>query len=152
MVLFLNDIGTGEVVLILAFILIFFGAKSIPGLARTFGRTIRQIKDASADLQSEIKKSANDMKGDLNLQELIDDTKRDLQRPLDQYAADIEDVMKRTPTHSQPQQRKIPSPTPESTPDTVGENGTSTPPPVPAPTPVPEKSAQTPPTSSDSPE
>ena len=107
MVLFLNDIGTGEVVLILVFILIFFGSKSIPGLARTLGRTIRQIKDASADLQSEIKKSTNDMKGELNLKELIDDTKNDIQRPLDQYAADIEDVMKRKPTHSQPQQRKV---------------------------------------------
>lgn len=152
MVLFLNDIGTGEVLLILVFILIFFGSKSIPGLARTFGRTIRQIKDASADLQSEIKKSTNDMKGDLNLQELIDDTKRDLQRPLDQYAADIEDVMKRKPTHSQPQQRKIPSPTPESTTE-IGENGApaSTPlPSTPSAAPAPEKSVQTPPASADS--
>jgi len=106
MVLFLNDIGTGEVVLILVFILIFFGSKSIPGLARTMGRTIRQIKDASADLQSEIKKSTNDLKNDLNLKEIIDDTERDIRKPLDQYASDIEDVMKRKPTNSLPQQRK----------------------------------------------
>lgn len=106
MVLFLNDIGTGEVILVLVFILIFFGSKSIPGLARTFGRTIRQIKDASSDLQSEIKKSTNELKGDLNLKEIIDDTARDVRKPLDQYAADIEDVMKRTPTSSVPKQRK----------------------------------------------
>ena len=107
MVLIFNDIGGMEVLLILAFILIFFGSKSIPGLARTFGRTIRQIKDASADLQSEIKKSTNELKGELNLKEIIDDTSRDIQRPLDQYAADIEDVMKRTPTNSLPKQKKI---------------------------------------------
>lgn len=105
MVLFLNDIGTGEVLLILVFILIFFGSKSIPGLARTMGRTIRQIKDASNDLQSEIRKSSNELKGDLNLKEIIDDTARDIQRPLDQYAADIEDVMKRKPTNSLPKQK-----------------------------------------------
>ncbi len=148
MVLFLNDIGTGEVVLILIFILIFFGSKSIPGLARTLGRTIRQIKDASADLQSEIKKSSNELKGDLNLRELIDDTKRDIQKPLDQYAADIEDVMKRKPTHSQPQQRKItPAPEGDST-ESNTESLESTPIP-PVQTPQPEKSPVPPASSSD---
>ncbi|MCJ8289511.1 MAG: twin-arginine translocase TatA/TatE family subunit [Crocinitomicaceae bacterium] len=107
MVLFLNDIGTSEVVLILVFILIFFGSKSIPGLARTLGRTIRQVKDASNDLQSEIRKSSNELKAGLNLKELIDDTARDIQRPLDQYAADIEDVIKRTPINSMPKQRAV---------------------------------------------
>ena len=107
MVLFLNDIGTSEVVLILVFILIFFGSKSIPGLARTLGRTIRQVKDASNDLQSEIRKTSNELKGELNLKELIDDTARDIQKPLDQYAADIEDVIKRTPINSMPLQKAV---------------------------------------------
>lgn len=101
--------------MILVFILIFFGSKSIPGLARTFGRTIRQIKDASNDLQSEIRKSSNELKGDLNLKEIIDDTARDIQRPLDQCAADVEDVMKRKPTNSLPKQ-KVSKPTPPSEP------------------------------------
>lgn len=102
MVLFLNDIGTGEVLLILAFILIFFGAKSIPGLARTMGRTMRQIKDASSDLQSEIRKSGNEMKNDLDLKGIIQQTSDDLKRPLDQYAQDIDDALKYRPTNSQP--------------------------------------------------
>lgn len=119
MVLFLNDIGTSEVVLILVFILIFFGSKSIPGLARTMGRTIRQIKDASNDLQSEIKKSTNELKGELNLKELIDDTARDVRRPLDQYAADIEDVMQRKPTNSLPKQRVADATPTIASPDTI---------------------------------
>ena len=107
MVLILNDIGGMEILLILAFILIFFGSKSIPGLARTFGRTIRQIKDASADLQTEIRKSSNELKGELNLKEIIDDTARDIQKPLDQYAADIEDAVNRKPSNSLPKQKKV---------------------------------------------
>lgn len=117
MVLFLNDIGTSEVMLILVFILIFFGSKSIPSLARTVGRTIRQIKDASNDLQSEIKKSSQELKGDLNLTELIDDTARDIRQPLDQYAADVEDVLKRKPSNSLPHQslvQPVPIPVPEA--------------------------------------
>ena len=115
MLLFLNDIGTGEVLLILAFILIFFGSKSIPGLARTMGRTIRQIKDASNDLQNEIRKSGQEMKNDLNISEIIEDTANDIKRPLDQYAQDIEDVVSRKPIHSNPRQKvTTSSPAPEA--------------------------------------
>lgn len=67
MLLFLNDVAGSEVVLILLFILIFFGPKSIPGIAKTFGKTIYQIKQASDDLKSEISKSGNSIKKDLNL-------------------------------------------------------------------------------------
>ncbi len=67
MLLFLNDIGGSEVLLIILFILIFFGPKSIPGIAKSFGKTIYQIKQASDDLKSEISKSGNEIKKDLNL-------------------------------------------------------------------------------------
>lgn len=102
MILFLNDIGTWEVLLILVFILIFFGSKSIPGLARTMGRTIRQIKDASNDLQSEIRKSGEEMKKDLNLKGIIEDTANDIRRPLDQHAQDLESALKYQPKTSIP--------------------------------------------------
>jgi sec-independent protein translocase protein TatA len=71
MILFLSDVAGSEVVLILLFILMFFGSKSIPGIAKTMGRTMRQIKDASQDLQNEIKKSGVDIKNDLNLNRMI---------------------------------------------------------------------------------
>lgn len=94
MVLFLNDVATSEVFLILVFILIFFGAKSIPGLARTLGRTIRQVKDASAEIQSEIKKSSSEIKKDLNLDQMLEDTANEIKRPMEQYKNDLEDAMK----------------------------------------------------------
>ena len=97
MVLFLNDVATSEVLLILVFILIFFGAKSIPGLARTLGRTIRQVKDASAEIQSEIKKSSSEMKKDLNLDQLLEDTANDIKRPLEEHKKDLENAVKYDP-------------------------------------------------------
>lgn len=75
----------------------FFGSKSIPGLARTMGRTIHQIKEASSDIQSEIKKSTSEMKGDLNLQGLIKETTDDIKRPLDQMAVDLDNAVKYQP-------------------------------------------------------
>lgn len=58
----LFGISGGEIFVILLFILIFFGADKIPGIARTMGRTIRQVKDATSDIQRDIQNSANSVK------------------------------------------------------------------------------------------
>ena len=96
MLLFLNDIAGSEVLLILVFILMFFGSKSIPGIAKTFGKTMYQIKQASADLQGEIKKSGMDIKKDLNLTSIISDTVEEIQRPLDQQMVEMDDIINYT--------------------------------------------------------
>lgn len=100
MLLFLSDVAGSEILLILVFILIFFGSKSIPSLARTMGRTIRQIKDASDELQNEIKKSGMDMKNDLNLNAIIEETAQDIQRPLQQHAREIDEALRFEPPKS----------------------------------------------------
>ena len=119
MVLFLNDISGSEVLLILVFVLMFFGSKSIPGLARTLGRTMRQIKDASNDLQDEIRKSGADMKKDLNLNGLMEDTARDIQQPLDQYVSDLDDAVSyQPPPRMQVPPTAVETPTPSKEIDT----------------------------------
>lgn len=64
MLLFLNISG-GEIFVVLIFVLMFFGSSSIPTLARSLGRGFRQIKDAAQEVQSEIRKSADEMSNDL---------------------------------------------------------------------------------------
>lgn len=97
MYLFLNDVAGSEILLILFFILIFFGSKSIPGIARTVGRTMRQIQDASSDIQNEIKKSTNDYKKDLNLEGIFRETAEEVRRPLDQAMHDLDNSVKYNP-------------------------------------------------------
>ena len=97
MLLFLNDIAGSEVLLILVFILIFFGSKSIPGIAKTFGKTMYQIKQASSDLQDEIKKSGVDIKNDLNISSFIKETTEEIQRPLDQQMVEMENIINYNP-------------------------------------------------------
>lgn len=58
----LFGISGGEIFIVLLFVLIFFGADKIPGIARTMGRTIRQIKDATSDIQRDFQDSANSVK------------------------------------------------------------------------------------------
>jgi len=74
MLLFLEDIGGGEILLVLLVILVFFGPKSIPGIAKTFGKTIYQIKQASDDLKKEMTKSGLDIKNQMNFDKIIDKT------------------------------------------------------------------------------
>lgn len=102
MLLFLNDIAGSEILLILVFILMFFGSKSIPGIAKTFGRTMYQIKQASADLQDEIKKSGVDIKKDLNLTGIIQETVEEVHRPLDQQMVEMESIINYNPPPKTP--------------------------------------------------
>lgn len=60
------DISAGEIFMILLVTLIFFGSKGIPDVAKTLGRTMRQVRDASQDVQREIRKGASDIKRTLD--------------------------------------------------------------------------------------
>ncbi len=44
---FLGGMGTTEIILIIAVLLLFFGAKRIPDLAKGLGKGIKEFKDAS---------------------------------------------------------------------------------------------------------
>ncbi|QHL87691.1 twin-arginine translocase TatA/TatE family subunit [Nibribacter ruber] len=56
---FIGNLGTGEMILIVLVILLLFGAKRIPDLARGLGKGIREFKDATNEIKSDIEKSAN---------------------------------------------------------------------------------------------
>jgi len=54
--------GGIEIVIIVLVILLFFGAKRIPELARGLGQGIKEFRKASDDLKREIDKGAEDEK------------------------------------------------------------------------------------------
>jgi sec-independent protein translocase protein TatA len=58
--LFFGGIGTSEVVLIMAVLLLFFGAKRIPEIAKGLGRGIREFKDATNDIKRQIEEGETD--------------------------------------------------------------------------------------------
>jgi len=57
---FLN-MGGGEIMLILAVVLLLFGGKKLPELARGLGKGIRDFKDASEGVKREIHRNINAM-------------------------------------------------------------------------------------------
>ena len=88
--LFLGDVAGSEIVVILIVILLFFGSKSIPGIAKTMGQAMYQIRNASNELQQEIKKSGVGIKEELNIDSILKETQEQLVQPLDQMYSDVE--------------------------------------------------------------
>lgn len=60
--LFLGDLGGGEMLVIITAILLLFGAERIPGIARSFGRGMREFKDATNEIKNELERSIEDDK------------------------------------------------------------------------------------------
>ena len=60
-------IGGPEIIVVLLFIVMFFGSKKIPELAKGLGKAMREMKDASNDIKKEIRNSTSSIKDDLGL-------------------------------------------------------------------------------------
>jgi sec-independent protein translocase protein TatA len=54
------NLGGGEIILILALVLILFGAKKLPELAKGLGTGIKEFKKATRDVTDEIHNSVNE--------------------------------------------------------------------------------------------
>ena len=79
-------IGGGELVFIMFIVLMLFGSDKVPEIARTMGKAMAQLKNATNDIKSEIQKGAEangldtrsltDITGNINAQ--INDAKSNL--------------------------------------------------------------------------
>ncbi|MFQ3214431.1 MAG: sec-independent protein translocase protein TatA [Marivirga sp.] len=63
-VLAMMGLGGWEIMLVVLVILIFFGAKRIPELARGLGKGIREFKDATNEIKDEIEDDGKKLKSD----------------------------------------------------------------------------------------
>ena len=66
--------------LILLVVLLLFGSKSIPDIARTLGKGIREIKNATGEIQNEIRKGMSEEKK--QVQDIADEIKKDIDKTL----------------------------------------------------------------------
>jgi len=60
-------IGGLEIIVVLLFIVMFFGSKKIPELAKGLGKAMREVKDASNEIKKEIRDSATSIKDDFDI-------------------------------------------------------------------------------------
>ena len=57
-----GNLGAGEIILILLVVLILFGAKKIPELARGIGKGMSEFKKGIKDVENEIKSADDESK------------------------------------------------------------------------------------------
>ncbi len=78
-------ISGAEIGFVLFIVLLVFGADKVPEIARGMGKAMRQIKDATNDIKSEITKGAEKQGIDI-------DITKDVQKQIDQVKNDVDEV------------------------------------------------------------
>jgi len=78
-------ISGAEIAFILFIVLMVFGADKVPEIARGLGKGMRQIKDATNDIKSEITKSAEKQGLDI-------DITKDVKKEIDKVKDDVDDI------------------------------------------------------------
>lgn len=58
--LFLGNIGTGEIIIIALVVLLIFGGRKIPELMKGLGKGVRSFKDGMNDIEKDINSDNND--------------------------------------------------------------------------------------------
>ena len=65
-ILAILNFGTGEIILIVAVILLLFGGRKIPELMRGLGKGVKSFKQGMNEVEDELKKPIEDLDKDKN--------------------------------------------------------------------------------------
>jgi len=79
-------ISGSEIVVVMLVVLILFGSKSIPGMARTFGKGMKEFRNVTQDLKNELETSTEDFRKN------IDDVKDTVQEGTRKITDDVKKV------------------------------------------------------------
>ncbi|MCA4806108.1 Sec-independent protein translocase subunit TatA/TatB [Myroides odoratimimus] len=88
-------IGGGELFFIIIIILMLFGSDKVPEMARTFGKFMAQLKNATNDIKHEINKSAEESGIKKDITETFDidiNPMKDIQNEVEKQKEDIENI------------------------------------------------------------
>ena len=65
--------GFQEILVVMVIVLLLFGSKRIPEVARGLGKGIRMFKDATNDIQRDIQDSVNDVSEEVDIRKHLKD-------------------------------------------------------------------------------
>ena len=54
--------GMGELIVILVIVLLLFGAKKLPEIAKALGKSVKEFKKGAKEIQDEVNKSSEEKK------------------------------------------------------------------------------------------
>ncbi len=74
-------ISGGEIIFILIAVVLLFGSKNLPEIARTIGKGIKQFKDAANDIKNDLTEENKDIVDDLKeIKDNTDQLKKNVQK------------------------------------------------------------------------
>ncbi len=82
-------ISGGEIFFILLIVVMVFGAKNIPEIARGMGKGMRTLKDATNDIKTEITKSAERNGLDTSITSDVNDELKKVKEDLEQFTGSV---------------------------------------------------------------
>lgn len=82
-------ISGGEIVFILLIVVMVFGAKNIPDIAKGLGKGMRQLKDATNDIKTEITKSAERNGLDTSITDDVNEELKKVKDDLEDFTGSI---------------------------------------------------------------
>ncbi|MEK6452238.1 MULTISPECIES: twin-arginine translocase TatA/TatE family subunit [Myroides] len=88
-------IGGGELFFIIVIILMLFGSDKVPEMARTFGKFMAQLKNATNDIKQEINKTADQSGITKDIKETFDvdiNPMKDIQQEIEKQKEDLESI------------------------------------------------------------
>ncbi len=88
-------IGGGELFFIIVIILMLFGSDKVPEMARTFGKFMAQLKNATNDIKQEISKTADQSGITKDIKETFDvdiNPMKDIQQEIEKQKEDLESI------------------------------------------------------------
>jgi sec-independent protein translocase protein TatA len=74
------EVGGGEILLIMLVALMFFGSKNVPQIARGLGKGMREIRDASNSIKSEIVREAERVKEESGITRELKDVESEIRK------------------------------------------------------------------------
>ena len=66
------NVGGSELFFIFFMVLMLFGSKKIPEIARGLGKGLREMKDAARGVENEITREMNEIKNEADIKKIID--------------------------------------------------------------------------------
>jgi sec-independent protein translocase protein TatA len=87
-----NSVGTGEILVILLIVLLLFGSKELPQMARKLGKGYRDFQRVTQNARDEMKKIMDDVDRETRdvthpIRKEFDDVKREIHRSIDEPGA-----------------------------------------------------------------
>jgi sec-independent protein translocase protein TatA len=96
--LFLESLGTGELFVIVLFVLIFFGSDKIPSIMKNLGKAMREFRTAmdnvKQDIESSVSEPVQSMKRELTPH--LEDAKTEVEKSMNEVKRNIEESSSKT--------------------------------------------------------